>query len=84
MSVKAMYAKVEFIQHCNIPITLGCELTEQGYIKVDNFGKTNIDGIYAAGDNTNMMRAVSMATLAGSFINKEFIEEEFVIGNHKL
>ncbi len=80
-AIKAVYARVPFIQHCDIPVTLGCELTEQGYIKVDNFFKTNIHSVYAAGDNTTMMRAVAAAvsagTIAGAAINKELIEETF-------
>jgi thioredoxin reductase len=56
-------------------------LTEQGYIKVDDFQKTNIKGVYAAGDNTTMYRAVSAAisagNKAGALINKELIDEEF-------
>jgi len=80
-AIKAVYTRVPFIQHCDIPTTLGGELTEQGYIKVDNFFKTNLHGVYAAGDNTTMMRSVAVAVsagaIAGAAINKELIEETF-------
>jgi thioredoxin reductase len=33
--LKAMYAKLPFIQHSDIPEKLGCELTEQGFIQTD-------------------------------------------------
>ena len=33
--------------------SLGVELDERGYIKVDNLMKTNIDGVFAAGDAVN-------------------------------
>lgn len=60
---------------------LGCELTEQGHLRVDEFHRTNVPGIYAAGDNTTFFRAVSVATSsgtkAGAFINKELIDEAF-------
>lgn len=80
-SIKAIYANSPFEQHCPIPETMGCELTEQGYIKVDPLLKTNFHGIYASGDNTTRMRtvanAVAMGTTAGIMVNKEIIEEEF-------
>ncbi|RPI69851.1 MAG: NAD(P)/FAD-dependent oxidoreductase [Ignavibacteriales bacterium] len=79
--MKAVYAKIPFEQHCDIPKQLGCELNEQGYIKIDTFQKTTIPGVFACGDNTFVMRsvanAVAMGTLAGAMTNKEIIEEEF-------
>lgn len=79
--INAMFARGSFTQHCDIPFELGCELTEQGYIKIDDFQRTSISGVYAAGDNTTMFRAVSAAvaagTKAGALINKELIDEDF-------
>ncbi len=81
MPLKAMYAKPSFEQHCDIPVQLGCALTEQGYIAVDMLGRTSVPGVYGAGDNTAMMRAVSLAVagggMAGAGINKELVEESF-------
>ncbi|AEV99085.1 pyridine nucleotide-disulfide oxidoreductase [Niastella koreensis] len=81
MPLKAMYAKTPFVQHCDIPVQLGCALTEQGYLAVDMLGRTSVPGVYAAGDNTAMMRAVSLAVagggMAGAGINKELVEESF-------
>ncbi len=80
-SIKAIYANSQFEQHCTIPKILGCELTEQGYIKIDPFQRTTVPGIYASGDNSNRMRtlanAVAMGTTAGMMANKEIVEEEF-------
>lgn len=79
--LNAMYAKIPFEQHCEIPVQLGCALTEQGYLAVDMLGRTSVPGVYAAGDNTAMMRAVSLAVagggMAGAGINKELVEELF-------
>jgi thioredoxin reductase len=79
--LKAMYAKIPFVQHCDIPVQLGCALTEQGYLSVDMLGRTSVPGVYAAGDNTAMMRAVSLAVagggMAGAGINKELVDESF-------
>ncbi|MCC9043841.1 NAD(P)/FAD-dependent oxidoreductase [Myroides sp. M-43] len=81
LDLQAMYAAVAFEQHCMIPKQLGCELTETGYIKIDAFQKTSIDGIYACGDNTNMFRSVSAAvasgSLAGAMVVKELTDELF-------
>jgi thioredoxin reductase len=80
-AVAALFARVPFEQHCSVPAALGCELTDQGLIKVDDFQKTSLPGVYAAGDNSTLLRAVSVATAAGTragaFINKELIEEAF-------
>lgn len=80
-SVKAIYTRLPFEQHCPIPEQLGCELTEDGYIKIDDAHKTTINGIFASGDNVTRMRtvanAVSMGTTTGVMVNKELIEEKF-------
>ncbi len=77
----ALYAGIPFEQHCKIPETLGCEITEQGYLKIDGFQKTTVDGVYACGDNTSPMRSVANAVQQGNFagavINKELTEESF-------
>jgi thioredoxin reductase len=77
----AVYAAIPFTQHSDIPVLLGCELTEQGYIKVDNFQKTTMSGVFACGDNTAMMRSVASAVytgnLTGAMANKELTDEHF-------
>jgi thioredoxin reductase len=81
ISLKALYAKLPTDQHCSIPQELGCELTEQGHIKIDAFQKTSVHGVYACGDNSTFLRSiansVAMGTLSGAMINKEIIDEEF-------
>ncbi len=81
MSFDVAYAAIPFAQHSNIPLTLGCELTEDGYIKIDAFQKTTIEGVYACGDNSNMMRSVANAVysgnLAGAMVNSELTKEQF-------
>jgi thioredoxin reductase len=77
----AVYAAIPFLQHSDIPISLGCELCEHGYIKVDDFQKTTVAGVYACGDNTNMMRSIANAVysgnLTGAVINAELANEHF-------
>lgn len=80
-ALKAIYSHIPFEQHCSIPQSLGCELTEDGYIKVDPLQKTTVPGVFACGDNTTRMRtvanAVAMGALAGMMLNKELVFEEF-------
>jgi thioredoxin reductase len=82
LSIKAIYFRSPLKQHCPLPEDLGCELTEQGLIKVDMMQKTNILGVYASGDCVIQARSVAMAVSSGSFagasINKELIEESFI------
>ncbi|MBZ4035689.1 NAD(P)/FAD-dependent oxidoreductase [Flavobacterium sp. 17A] len=82
VDVKAIYARVPFEQHCKLPQDLGCEINEQGYLKVDFMQKTTIPGIFGSGDATTQMRSVALAVSSGSFagavINKELIDEDFI------
>lgn len=48
--VKVIYTRIPFEQHCPIPEQLGCELNDDGYIKIDTSHKTTIGGIFACGD----------------------------------
>lgn len=79
--VKALYARSPFEQHCSIPETLGCELTDEGYIRTDAFQKTTVPGVFACGDNTTRIRtvanAVAMGTSAGMMANKEIVFQRF-------
>jgi thioredoxin reductase len=80
-SVKALYARIPLEQHCQIPKTLGCELSGDGYIKIDTAQKTTINGVFACGDNVTRVRtlanAVAMGTTTGMMVNKEIILENF-------
>ncbi|MCG2618007.1 NAD(P)/FAD-dependent oxidoreductase [Terrimonas sp. NA20] len=77
----AVFAKAPFTQHCTIPQQLGCELNEQGLIRVDDFQHTNVHGIFAAGDNSTLFRSVGVVIAAGikagAMANHQLIEEEF-------
>lgn len=81
ISFDVAYAAIPFAQHSDIPVSLGCELTNQGYIKMEAFQKTTIPNIYACGDNSNMMRSVANAVasgnIAGAVANAELVQEQF-------
>lgn len=77
----ALYSPRPFVQQCSISESLGCELTDDGYLKVNEFQETSVEGIYASGDNTTRMRtvanAVAMGTTAGMSASKKLILEQF-------
>lgn len=79
--LSALYARPAFIQHSEVSALLGCELTMEGYIKVDQSQRTSIPGIFACGDNVTKIRtvanAVSLGTTAGMMVNKELVQEYF-------
>ncbi|MBJ7429231.1 MAG: NAD(P)/FAD-dependent oxidoreductase [Bacteroidia bacterium] len=79
--LKAIYSRNSFKQHSNIPALFECELTNEGYIKVDAFQETTVEGIYACGDNVTKLRtvanAVAMGTNAGMSASKKMIMQQF-------
>jgi thioredoxin reductase len=80
-SFDVLYAALPFAQHSHLLKSLGCEETEQGYIKVSPFQETSISGVFACGDNTNMMRSIANAVytgnLTGAVVNRILAEEIF-------
>ncbi|MDQ8738176.1 NAD(P)/FAD-dependent oxidoreductase [Paenibacillus sp. LHD-38] len=62
-----------------LPQTLGCKMKETGTVIVDAFGKTNVPGVYSAGDAaTELYQAItaaSLGALAGVCINGELLTE---------
>ncbi|MBI4159995.1 FAD-dependent oxidoreductase, partial [Candidatus Wolfebacteria bacterium] len=51
--IDGLFVEIGAIPNVELAKSLGVELDERGYIKVDNMMKTNIDGIFAAGDAVN-------------------------------
>ena len=79
--LKALYVRSPFKQHTDIPLQLGCALTEDGYIQVDALQATTVDGIFACGDNASRMRTVAntvaTGTTAGIAASKAIIAAAF-------
>lgn len=78
----ALYTRLPFEQHTDLPARLGCQINDLGYLRIDEFNKTSIPGIFAAGDNTIRFRSVAAAvaagTVAGAFANHELINDQYV------
>lgn len=81
ISFGVLYAAIPFKQHSLIPEELGCKLTEYGHIDVNHFQKTSVEGVFACGDNSGMMRSVANAVytgnLTGAMVNAELAKEQF-------
>ena len=45
---------------------LGCEITEEGCVVVDESGKTTVDGVYAAGDLVPGVHLIQLAAASGT------------------
>ena len=63
----------------DIGVKLGCELTESGHYKFNDFGLSSQPGVYVAGDNMTQMQSVVIACANGSkaaaMINFEILHE---------
>ncbi|TKC02116.1 NAD(P)/FAD-dependent oxidoreductase [Pedobacter cryotolerans] len=79
--IEAIFARVGMEQNTKIITDLGVKLTDLGYVEVDFMKKTNVTGVFAAGDCTTMFRAVAEAVaagnIAGAIVNKELVADEF-------
>jgi thioredoxin reductase (NADPH) len=53
LKVDGLFVEIGAIPNVELAKSLGVELDDKGYIKVDNFMQTNIDGVFASGDTTN-------------------------------
>ncbi|MDE2078929.1 MAG: FAD-dependent oxidoreductase [Patescibacteria group bacterium] len=53
LAVDGLFVEVGAVPNVELPKSLGVELDDHGYIKVDSLMKTNVDGVFAAGDAVN-------------------------------
>ncbi|WP_166246532.1 NAD(P)/FAD-dependent oxidoreductase [Paenibacillus turpanensis] len=75
IACRGIFFKPELVTGSNLPRTIGCQMTELGEVVVDDFGKTNIPGVYSVGDVTSRFHqaiaAASKGSLAAVVINNE-------------
>ena len=78
---KAIFFRPKQQQHSVLAKQLGCEFTDFGTVKVDDFGQTSVPGVYAGGDMIHPMQhisfAVSRGALAAVGINRALLQEDF-------
>jgi thioredoxin reductase (NADPH) len=66
LTVDGIFVSIGVIPQNEIAKNLGVELDEQGYIKVDTQMRTNVKGVYAAGDIAGGLRQVITAAAEGA------------------
>jgi thioredoxin reductase len=52
-------------QHSDLAQDIGCEINEEGYVQVDEFGRTSVPHIYAAGDMITPFHQLVLAAASG-------------------
>ncbi|MFB9329043.1 NAD(P)/FAD-dependent oxidoreductase [Paenibacillus aurantiacus] len=72
----------QFAQKSTFGEQLGCDLNAYGAIITDAFGRTNVKGVYAAGDSTvvspsQLVIAAAEGSRAAMGVNADLTEEEF-------
>lgn len=72
----------EMKQASSIGEDLGCELNNQGAIKTDGIGRTNVEGVFACGDSSiiapsQLIIAAAEGSKAAIGVNGAFVEEAF-------
>jgi thioredoxin reductase len=77
--LQVLYARIPFEQHFAGIADIGCQLTQDGFVKVDDFSRTTMPGIYAVGDCITPLRsvagAVASGSKAGAMLNHEMIAQ---------
>ncbi|MEF3303310.1 NAD(P)/FAD-dependent oxidoreductase [Paenibacillus sp. GYB003] len=72
---RGIFFKPELVTGSDLPRTIGCRMTEDGMVVVDDLGKTNVPGVYSAGDAASRrnwaIAAASMGAFAAAALNNE-------------
>lgn len=76
---RGIFFKPDLVMGSDLPRAIGCRFTEMGTVAVDAFGKTNVPGVYSAGDAATRMQqaiiAASMGSAAAASLNMELNTE---------
>lgn len=63
-----IFFKPELVTGSDLPRVIGCHITESGTVVVDDFGKTNVPGVYSAGDAASRLHQAIAAASMGAFV----------------
>src|SRR5690606_38852675 len=61
-----IFFRSELALGTDLPLILGCRMTDTGVVEVDELGKTSVPGVYAAGDVSTMMHQAIAAAASGA------------------
>ena len=78
---RAMFLRPAQRPSSDLAVRLGCETTETGLIRADEWGLTSVPGVYAAGDLVTPMQQVIRAAASGAtaaiMLNHSLLAEDF-------
>jgi len=66
LNIDGLFIEIGAIPDISLASSIGVELDDQGYIKVDNMMKSNIPGVFAAGDAVNHFGAFKQTITAAA------------------
>ncbi|MBS3802639.1 MAG: FAD-dependent oxidoreductase, partial [Candidatus Thermoplasmatota archaeon] len=66
MNMEGLFISIGVVPQNDLAKKLGVKLDDHGYIKVDSQMRTNVKGVYAAGDITGGLRQVVTAAAEGA------------------
>lgn len=83
-----IFFRPDLVLGTDLPKKLGCRLTEFGTLEVDEFGKTSVPGVYAAGDVASYihhsMAAAASGAIVATAINGQLNQELWLSRNDQL
>lgn len=81
LSRRALFVRPAQHPGSGLDVQLGCARTEAGFLQVDEFGRTSVPGVYAAGDLITrfqqVIRAAASGAVAAASINMDLLSAEF-------
>ncbi|MGI4761456.1 MAG: NAD(P)/FAD-dependent oxidoreductase [Janthinobacterium lividum] len=75
-----LYARLPAHQASPLAQQLGCELTEQHLIRIDESYRTTVPGVYAAGDCCSALPQLALAIAAGNMVGAG-LSKELIMGS---
>jgi thioredoxin reductase len=80
---KGGFVLPQLVQSADFAKQLGCEFNSLGGISIDSYGRTNVKGVYAAGDASviapaQLIIAAAEGLRAAVGVNRDLIETEFL------
>jgi thioredoxin reductase (NADPH) len=75
LPIEGVFIAIGYVPNNEIAINLGVEVDKEGYLKVDERYRTNIKGIYAAGDITGGFKQIVTAVGQGAVAANTIFED---------
>ncbi len=89
LKVDGLFVEIGSVPNVELAKELGVELDETGHIKTDNMMRTNIKGVYAAGDVVNLfgkfkqdITAAAMGAVAATSAYEDFKKKSRICWTH--